>query len=532
MKNWCLSAVSMRPVAAGPSNTALQTGHAPGSLPASFVIIVLGDRSSGKTSLLERFASNRFPSGGCEPTIGLDIRIKNTGRERLQIWEVGASAAGGTHTPVRHDELYAGAHGVLVVYDSTLPASSMVLSARRWLQIAGQLAPPDACKMLIGNKEDMLSTDYHSQPSPGRWLADELAIPLAGCSALTGHGVADAFAQLVAAMRARRAETKIRFADTPCTATLPSTRDLSAALLEVAVGAEETQDALHQPHEDDDGELEIESHQPYTDEDGALEIESHPPYTDEDGELEIESLPPYTDEDGELEIEFGQPQWLPVGASSVFLVVESDNGLSVKSDPMDGATWKGAARRHDRHSTTLCLPCRRAASVTLHVMAESATQPQTAPLSIGGTTVTLPAASRHSPVPRRLRMLAPLDISIELSWIPAQQRNALAAPETYCREVLHAPQPRPEASWEPDSYIYKYDMYEWNTCGDSWELTPQESGPSAQQSRPTAQQSSRPSAQESRPSAQESRPSAQESRPSVQQSRPSAQESRPSAQES
>ena len=188
--------------------------------------------------------------------------------------------------------------------------------------------------------------------------------------------------------------------------------------------------------------------------------------------------PYHVDEDGELEISFGWPQWLPVGASSVFLIVECDNGVSVRSDPMDGASWSGAAQRHDRHGSALFLPCRRTSSVTLHVMAESATQPHAAPRSVGGTTVMLPPPSHHSLVSRRLRLLAPLDISVQLSWTPVPRSLAVwdahepvLTWDPYHHEWFYAPQPRPAVTLEP--YAYKHGMYEWDAYEDSWVLTSQ-----------------------------------------------------------
>ena len=53
-------------------------------------LVLIGDSSVGKTSLLMRFSENRFPEQHM-PTIGIDFKIKivetESKRVKLQLWD-------------------------------------------------------------------------------------------------------------------------------------------------------------------------------------------------------------------------------------------------------------------------------------------------------------------------------------------------------------------------------------------------------------------------------------------------------------
>jgi small GTP-binding protein len=63
----------------------------------TFKVILLGDSSTGKTSIIERFVNNKFEERDnvfisiCQPTIGIDFLGKNVTHQsttcRLQLWD-------------------------------------------------------------------------------------------------------------------------------------------------------------------------------------------------------------------------------------------------------------------------------------------------------------------------------------------------------------------------------------------------------------------------------------------------------------
>lgn len=65
---------------------------------------------------------------------------------------------------------------------------------KSWLAEANKHAPPDFCKMLIGNKTDR--PDRQVTRAEGQALADELGMPFAETSAKTADGVDIAFATM------------------------------------------------------------------------------------------------------------------------------------------------------------------------------------------------------------------------------------------------------------------------------------------------------------------------------------------------
>jgi Ras-related protein Rab-1A len=87
-----------------------------------YKLIIIGNTSVGKSSLLSKFVDNVF-SESFLPTIGVDFRIKNMEVEgtkvKLQVWDT----AGQERFKSILTSYYKGAHGVIVVFDITDKAS-------------------------------------------------------------------------------------------------------------------------------------------------------------------------------------------------------------------------------------------------------------------------------------------------------------------------------------------------------------------------------------------------------------------------
>ena len=123
---------------------------------------------------------------------------------------------------------------------------------------------------------------------------------------------------------------------------------------------------------------------------------------------------------GELEVLVGLPQWMPGGASTVYVTAECDDGAAAASDRLhsnDNLRSLAPGGWRDGLGGAFVLPVRDARSVTLHVMVEDAARPWLAARSLGGTTIMLPepdwAAART-----RMDLVAPLDTTIELAFTP------------------------------------------------------------------------------------------------------------------
>ena len=126
---------------------------------------------------------------------------------------------------------------------------------------------------------------------------------------------------------------------------------------------------------------------------------------------------------GELEVLVGWPQWMPGGASTVFVTAECDDGAIAASEHLhsDDHLRSRAAGWRDGLGGAFVLTVRDARSVTLHVMAEDAARPWLAPRSLGGTTIMLPEPD-WTPARTRIEL-------VTLSLIPTRPATVLPAPD-------------------------------------------------------------------------------------------------------
>lgn len=118
----------------------------------SLKILMIGDSGVGKSSLLLRFTDNYYDSD--QPsTIGVDYKVRlsviDGQNVRLNIWDTAGQERFRTLTP----SYYRGAHGVIIVYDTTNVDSFN--SLQTWINEMGTYCTnPDFVAMLVGNKTD------------------------------------------------------------------------------------------------------------------------------------------------------------------------------------------------------------------------------------------------------------------------------------------------------------------------------------------------------------------------------------------
>ncbi|KAL7555796.1 hypothetical protein ACA910_002262 [Epithemia clementina (nom. ined.)] len=120
-----------------------------------FKVLIIGDASVGKSSMLLRFTDDSFDEH-IQSTIGVDFKVKHLQVEdkkvKLTIWDTAGQERFRTLT----SSYYRGAHGVVLVYDVTRTDSFENLA--QWLKEVQMYSPnggESVVKLLVGNKCDL-----------------------------------------------------------------------------------------------------------------------------------------------------------------------------------------------------------------------------------------------------------------------------------------------------------------------------------------------------------------------------------------
>lgn len=155
----------------------------------AFKIVVIGDPSVGKTSVIRRFSENKF-SKSYLPTIGADFNLKVIELPNAQVimtvWDIGGHD--------RFDSIrtfyYSGAHGGIIAFDLT--RKDTLESVKQWgediLKGAGEKIPI----IIMANKAD-LKDSIAVNDAEIEAIAKELNMPYFKTSAKSGLNVQEAF---------------------------------------------------------------------------------------------------------------------------------------------------------------------------------------------------------------------------------------------------------------------------------------------------------------------------------------------------
>ncbi|XP_065839865.1 ras-related protein Rab-18-like isoform X2 [Oscarella lobularis] len=159
----------------------------------SLKLLTIGDSGTGKSSLIVRFAEDKFDPD-ISSTIGVDFKTKiltvHGNSVKLSLWDTAGQERFRTLTPA----YYRGAHGVVLVYDCTRRESFTNLSV--WLSEVDTYATRnDIVKMLVGNKID--KGNRCVSRAEGERFARKHAMLFIEASAKTRDGVQTAFEELV-----------------------------------------------------------------------------------------------------------------------------------------------------------------------------------------------------------------------------------------------------------------------------------------------------------------------------------------------
>ncbi|XP_039990131.1 ras and EF-hand domain-containing protein homolog isoform X1 [Xiphias gladius] len=157
-----------------------------------FKIILVGNSSVGKTSLLRRFCNDCFHPG-TSATVGIDYSVKtitvDNSQVALQMWDT----AGQERYRSITKQFFRKVDGVVVMYDIT--AEQSFTAVRRWLASVKEGAGEDSPIMLLGNKIDK-EIERQVQKGVGERLAKDCQMTFYECSACSGHNVVEPMVHL------------------------------------------------------------------------------------------------------------------------------------------------------------------------------------------------------------------------------------------------------------------------------------------------------------------------------------------------
>ncbi|KAL1511873.1 hypothetical protein AB1Y20_005157 [Prymnesium parvum] len=172
-----------------------------------FMVAVVGDSGTGKSSIRNRFSDDIFDEV-CIPTVGIDFSARTVlhrgCQARIQIWDAAGSQDSRT---MDESHFYRRVHGVVIVFD--LSDRRSFHNVKGWLREVNRFARQDVCKILLGNKCDLIHDDWHTPTPPvshreAQRLAEQHGMLFVAASAKVDKGIDFAFVTLLDDMLAMR----------------------------------------------------------------------------------------------------------------------------------------------------------------------------------------------------------------------------------------------------------------------------------------------------------------------------------------
>ncbi|SFV89891.1 Mll3243 protein [hydrothermal vent metagenome] len=153
-------------------------------------IILVGDFSTGKTSLIRRFVDNQF-SDAYLSTIGVKISRKEIDVDGIVVQGLIWDIEGGTETKPVTETYIMGAHGAILVADIT--RKETIESIATYIKIVNRVSPAVPV-ILVLNKSDKLSeADRQKVYGYAKESYSELGEHIYLTSAKSGEGVGRMF---------------------------------------------------------------------------------------------------------------------------------------------------------------------------------------------------------------------------------------------------------------------------------------------------------------------------------------------------
>ena len=156
-------------------------------------IMIIGDSTVGKTSLLRKYIQNEFSSNFIN-TVGFDIQIKflniNNKKIKLQI----SDTAGQERYRIVSKNFFNASEGFIIVYDITKRES--FVNVNNWVEQIKEIAPNYSKSIIFGNKcdlKEMRDIDINE----GKELANKFNFKFFETSAKEGININEGFEALV-----------------------------------------------------------------------------------------------------------------------------------------------------------------------------------------------------------------------------------------------------------------------------------------------------------------------------------------------
>ena len=159
----------------------------------NFKLILIGDTSVGKTSLMYKYTKNEFPEQ-FQSTIGIDTIFKNITYKGFKINVRIYDTAGQEKYRSIIKNYFKGSNGVFVFFDLTNKKSFDNLNS--WIKdIDENIDNKDYKFLILGNKNDLINIHQVSDNDIAQFEKNN-GFKIIKTSARTGDGVKEAFEQM------------------------------------------------------------------------------------------------------------------------------------------------------------------------------------------------------------------------------------------------------------------------------------------------------------------------------------------------
>lgn len=164
-----------------------------------FKVLLVGDASVGKTSLLQRFADNRY-TANYKCTVGIDMRIRSLEisgcRVMLHVWDT----AGEERYRSVMGSYYRRVMGIILVFDTTQRRSYNHIDY--WLSEIEKHGASDVKVLLVGSKCDACEQRQVAHETAATF-AERKGLNYVEASAMTGCNVEHLFSKLAVSLYER-----------------------------------------------------------------------------------------------------------------------------------------------------------------------------------------------------------------------------------------------------------------------------------------------------------------------------------------
>lgn len=160
----------------------------------TFKLILLGDVSVGKTSILNRYINNTF-SDNCQCSVGVEFKVTslildNTTEASLKIWDT----SGQEKYRALTRNYYKGSQGVILVYDVSSRATFKNL--QNWINDLEEFGSPESQIIIVANKDDVSEKQRQVSKAEGEAFAEKQKLQFIEVSAKEGRNILILFEKL------------------------------------------------------------------------------------------------------------------------------------------------------------------------------------------------------------------------------------------------------------------------------------------------------------------------------------------------